>query len=89
LVEVRREYVVLAELLVGVDVIVTGGVELGGAEVGGTDEVTGGELGGIEELAGVEVGGIDELAGEDVGGGVMIPPSHKTVAFSSATSVCA
>jgi len=57
------EYVVVAELLVGVDVCVGGGVEVGGAEV-----------------AGVELGG---------GGKTVVPPSHKTVAFWSATFVCA
>lgn len=55
------EYVVVAELLVGVDVWVGGSVELAGAEV----------------------------TGAEVGGTTVVPPSHKTVAFWSATSVCA
>jgi len=56
-------------------------IELGGAEVGGTDELVG-----TEDEAGVEL--TVELTGEDAGGGTTAPPSHNTWASSSATWVC-
>lgn len=69
------EYVVVGELLVGEALLVGGGVELTGV-----DEWV--ELTGVDEW-------VELMAEEDFGGGVTTPPAHRTVAFCSATAVCA